>query len=877
MPPFGQPFLGSDSGGGSPPLLPPSDPQLLWQSYDVTNVSLVNGRQVELATDISTYGNDLTQSTSLNQPLSKEYDIVTQDTLANQPTLDYDLAVTQDTLASQPTLTDIGGGVLALQFDDDTYMDGQIFNSVTSTELECTLKIDIGNSFFFRDTTVGNTRIFLTAGGTSINLYLYGGSTVFVSWALGSDYRGIELDLKMTVSGDDVELFIDGASKGVKDLDGGTFNFNRLGSFTNQSINGYVKSLTYDGKTFLPDPTTMLKTDGTQPVAGDQVRSWRDASAELAMEFGNKGNMAPLPVPALDWSYRILIRMNTADYHTILTDAVDTGTTIQLRLGTLLWLTLQGGATLAYTFPSDVRGVKLDIFYTKIENSVNLWVNEVLVATYDITGFGPYVFRQLGKSNNNSISGELYSLLVWDTGLSSPVGITETPSFTLNATNDARTTAGAIAIPGDQIATWYADQHIKYENVIEMDVAKYLEGIPIPPNDFTLMVEYEDLAQATAGALISSDIDASAIFNVDADTTSLISGDSTNYDFDNVGGLNDFRQMTWAREGDLIYAYENSYLSPSAPLDVTGKVFNFTMLGALAGGKLMNVKQIALYYRHLIQDDINYPSYLRDSVTNEIQLDEFGEPQLPVPPVYPSILPTNGLNLTGDASKYLLADNELLVSATAFQICGWIKPVSVAVNGSIYCEITTTGGFRILFRHLADKIQVWATATGGQDIKSLGVIDGNLVAGQWNFISGSYQNESNVRVGMNGIYTYNNAYLGLDRPVSSVIGAHPPSIGLRKDATYSIDPFDGGLQFLRISNTHQLSESELESIRNAGTPDTTPCYDSIDPATQAKFASSWTLATYTGSPIKTDDEIGDNNLTEFGTLAYDATGLNVIC
>ena len=76
-------------------------------SYYFADFNLVTGDNVETWSDRSTNNNDLTQTTSANQPLLIKTNVVKQ-----------------STLASQPTLVDTGGGVLAVDFAVNDYMLG---------------------------------------------------------------------------------------------------------------------------------------------------------------------------------------------------------------------------------------------------------------------------------------------------------------------------------------------------------------------------------------------------------------------------------------------------------------------------------------------------------------------------------------------------------------------------------------------------------------------------------------------------------------------------------------------------------------------------------------------------------------------------------
>lgn len=266
------------------------------------------------------------------------------------------------------------------------------------------------------------------------------------------------------------------------------------------------------------------------------------------------------------------------------------------------------------TLPNTIYKINLE----RSGDNVELLVNDVSLGVqttnedflFDIIGYGSF---------SQSIDGFIYSFKQWNSADSSGA-----PDFTLTPDPTAmRTSANVNPVLGEDVAKWYADEWSGYrDNHVLFDPVKYMEGLPTQASDFTYIFKYQDDDQATAGAIVSSNIDSSGISNVDGDTTELIAGDATSYSFDNTGATS-YRMVAYLKSGNDVYNVTDYVTTPTQ--DATGKAFNLTSLGKATSGKDMKIKEFYLYDRELVGTDLDYFFYLR-SETGEILL----------PPLLPS-------------------------------------------------------------------------------------------------------------------------------------------------------------------------------------------------------------------------------------------------
>ena len=260
-------------GGDNTPVVP-SGFVGQYLSYYFADFNLVTGDNVETWGDRSTNNNDLTQTTSANQPLLIEIDVVKQSTLANQP-----------------TLTDIGGGILAMRFDANDYSTGLPVAGVSDFTLEFTINPSslVTSSFITSSTTLA--RLFTQSGignfklndDTGSNL-TFGGASTFL----------LNTDNKVVVRriGNNITAWVNDVEKNTVDVTGLSFSFDRLGRTSAGLIGDFRYSVRYWAQS-VADPTNIVETPdfellpqtqylrnsaGLEASAGDDISAWQSTT-----------------------------------------------------------------------------------------------------------------------------------------------------------------------------------------------------------------------------------------------------------------------------------------------------------------------------------------------------------------------------------------------------------------------------------------------------------------------------------------------------------------------------------------------------------------------------------------------------------------------
>ena len=654
-------MIGNEIGGAG--VTRPA-PALFWSTaYSPDNFSLVLANQASAWKGLEeTTGTDLTQGTSGNQPVLVEDNTVTQFTASNQPTFAKDKQVAQDTLSSMPTYDATEG---ALAWNGSQWMDGlqprtgnfsYRFIKPTLTSISSSLS----------SPTDGLTRFVIRS--TDILVYSVSG-TVYIF----SNPVGFVCDqVIVTFDGTNLRVFINNSESptGTLNATGEEFLFTRLGRGSS-SITGTFEgfeiydeviadpanivespSFTLDGS----DPSTMLTDSDAQPSNGDSVRLWHDPSAVDVMAFDDSDSLGVFQKTTGDWVLEIdfathayghsIIGSNTASHYII-----QSSTETQLR-----W-----SGTVFRFFDAYTYGDRIKIKLVKEGDDLTIFRDGVFGETKTGASAGTFDYEKIGQGSTGGGSENLHSFKQWNSADSSG-----TPDFTLTADpTKMRTSANVNPVLGEGVAKWYADEWSGYrDNHVLFDPVKYMEGLPAQAGDFTYIFKYQDDDQATAGAIVSSNIDASGIFNVDGDTTDLRADDATNYLFDNTGATS-YRMVAYLKSGDDVYNVTDYVFS--ATQDATGKAFNLTSLGKATSGKDMKVKEFGVYGSALSGNDLDYFFYERDVNTGEIILVD-GQPQLPV-----KAFGVNSIDLDG-TSQYLElqgATSRLDVGTDTLSVSGW--------------------------------------------------------------------------------------------------------------------------------------------------------------------------------------------------------------
>lgn len=627
-------------GGGSPSV--PVGALATYTAYSPSNFTLVTGDSVNVWQDESVNSNDLTQGTSGNQPTLVEDNTVTQFTANNQPTFQKDKQVAQDTLANMPTYDQVGG-VDVMAFGDSKFMESMplmtgdftyIFRNLTLSQLR--------NSILLNG--VGYLQV-VTNGQVNLRSDTPTSNQLFTSYPFTS-YQ--TFDLAVVKEGNNARGYIDGVISPVGNVDvtGQTFTYPTLSrNSASNSIDGSLGSLeiydvavvdvvnpteTPDFELDASDPSTMLNDSDVQPVNGDSVRLWHDPSAvdAIATGYTNTGLMefsSPIALTP-NWAWRMVFKnrtelqfsQRTIQYSDDSSFLEITGTNGYLRvyddLGTLI-------TSLNMSVGEDAEIV------VSLDGTDMTFYDGVTQQIIDVTGktFTKKIKGLFSSNSGNKVRASFTDIEYFETAVADPTNIVEIPDFTLTPDpSKMRTSANANPVLSEGVAKWYADEWSGYrDNHVLFDPVKYMEGLPPQAGDFTYVFKYQDDDQATAGAIVSSNIDASGIFNVDGDTTDLRAGDATNYLFDNTGATS-YRMVAYLKSGNDVYNVTDYVTAPTQ--DATSKAFNLTSLSKATSGKDMKIKEFYLYDRELTGTDLDYFFYLRDANTGEILL----------PPLLPS-------------------------------------------------------------------------------------------------------------------------------------------------------------------------------------------------------------------------------------------------
>ena len=514
-----------------------------------------------------------------------------------------------------------------------------------------------------------------------------------------------------------------------------------------------------------------------------------------------------------------------------------------------------------------------DLAVMREGNNVRGYIDGVISPDGDIDVTGQtFTYPELSRNSaSNSIDGSLGSLEIYDVAVVDVVNPTETPSSTLTADpTKMRTSANVNPVLGEDIAKWYADEWSGYrDNYVLFDPVKYLEGLSAQAGDFTYIFKYQDDDQATAGAIVSSNIDASGISNVDADTTELIAGDATSYSFDNTGATS-YRMVAYLKSGDDVYNVTD-YVT-SATQDATGKAFNLTSLGKATGGKDMKVKEVGVYGSELTGTDLDYFFYERDVNTGEIILVD-GQPQLPTPPLPPTLFPVTSTHTDG-LTGYVRLNDEIINNTDEFTIFGYWKSPNYGANTLFMENGSANGGSKINLAYTGTTIRIRVKLSSGINTYYQPTTNLALPVNQWNFVSVTFKTNGNVEFGVNGSYIADDLIPNLlTRNENAIIG---PSINAFAYLTSESGRLNASTGFVGLSGHTALTQAELETIRGTDI-NKAQCIDLYPQAIRDKLTNFFNLGTWDGNLDALVDQIGSNVATNVGGVTQVVDGLNVNC
>ena len=454
--PFGVPFL--QNGGGTPPPSMPSNWDFFWQAYESEDVDLVNGNQIELMQSLTPATTSITQSTSANQPLYIENDIVTQDTVSNQPVYDYDKIVTQDTVSNMPTwdeangalvFSDITGSYLNFSRDISGDFDITFTCSYTAKSENKVLNFNSDNSRFLGAVSNG----FRARGSLGV-----GYDSVY-AWTINTLYkqRWVKVGNSLTFYLDDVEIE-------TFDVTGDTFDFNRVGK--QPVINGFDGSLTYLDTGFevlnFSDSATMENDSGATPSNGDSIsRAW-DASAEKVVKFDANAYLLML-IPRSDWVYYFDLKV-FGDAQFLSNPVLPTRLKIFKNTNNLR-VTSDSGQTLN-VFDASFSNAET-IRVKKDGDFINIIVDgqEIAGSPLDFGG-DTFTFDTLGD-DGPQVDFDLREFKQWNSADDSGA-----PDFTLLPTDETIPSGLGASVP-----KWYAQEHNKFENVARFDGDSIIEDV----------------------------------------------------------------------------------------------------------------------------------------------------------------------------------------------------------------------------------------------------------------------------------------------------------------------------------------------------------------------------------------------------------------
>jgi len=598
--PFGVPFLGSGTGG---PLFPSSGNVGYYNPWDISKLGFSSANNTNLVSDQKSI-NDLTQGTASANPLFIENDTVTQYTANNQPKLDYDKIVTQDDSVRQPKLVDTGGE-LAVEFEDGQCLSGIPVTTDFNILIKGVYWSNDGGGILSSSSN-GNSR--LTRSGGAFNLVSDSGN----AFNLGS-YTFVDgADLKLVKNNNNIELFENGVKQNTIDVTGESFTLDRISrdSFNFQGhINSFkqwnsaVSTGTPDFE-LLPDPSTMRKDDGTQPIAGDQVQGWHATGAELAVEFDDKSFIGGITSTTQDDDFTVEYTLQVKDNTQQRLAGFSSKVYLEKRSNNFIYL---GYSDFSVTLLGEVlsTGVSDRIKLKKDGVFVTAYLNDNELNTIDTTG----KFFNLGEIGFNAISidAPVYNVKKWNSADSSG-----TPDYELLPTVASCNTA-----IGGNVERWNATSHRGFKNRFAFGADDNLNGLAPQSGDFSYMIKLSfNILSSTEYILSDSAGDSALVLLSDNYLYLRDTGGANDISLDNHSVVAGEHVYVITREGNTIKYYVDSILKQT--VDVTGRTYTFNRFGSNADSMQGSIDDWGVWNRALTQEEVDYFSYLRNENTNAI-------------------------------------------------------------------------------------------------------------------------------------------------------------------------------------------------------------------------------------------------------------------
>ena len=361
---------------------------------------------------------------------------------------------------------------------------------------------------------------------------------------------------------------------------------------------------------------------------------------------------------------------------------------------------------------------------------------------------------------------------------------------------------------------------------------------------------------------------------------------STTQEFRNndysISTFSSYNSALTQEDVDELYIYDEDLLFAGArgfdSLPTTGNIIDnlnyfvsFTEGVSIAGNEFSD--KVSLGGSPITISNTNIITFDQDSLyvyTNEADL----------PSGTPTIYPVSASSFDGTGSTFYRASHVIAKGAPCFSMVAdiYLPTIEASVKTIFGESFNTSGTARFYFATNGPTITINVLTNEGSATSYSSGLD--LVVGH-NKVGVTRSFDKNG-VGTDEIKFYVNGNITTvaGSPTASKIydlDAHavPSSIGalMYTNAGAHWLNFEGDIAFIRASFSEVLSDVEMSALM------TTPanCLGSIDSAITNKLDFATDCATYTGSVGATVDQIGTNDLTEVGTVAYVDNGLEVGC